>query len=188
MAGTTLKDRMRLLLENAPRGTQAALARACNVKPPSVNAWISGETQTIEGENLLNAARFFNVNPEWLATGRGRRERFTIGESPYGQSLGESVTNGLDRPPSHPLTLDPEILHEAMTLLVHDEQQAGEFTPRERTMRLADLYARVAADGGRLTREHNAEFVAEVRSRAEGVHGGNELAGHRTKPSRARAK
>ncbi|EIK96083.1 putative phage repressor [Pseudomonas sp. M47T1] len=54
-----------------PKTTQAALARACGIKPPSVNDWLSGKTKTIEGENLLNAAEALKVIPMWLATGKG---------------------------------------------------------------------------------------------------------------------
>lgn len=173
MAPSSLKDRLALVLSGMPRGSKAALARACRVKGPSVSDWLSGKTQTLEGENLLNAARFLNVSPEWLATGRGPRERFSSSQTGSKQ-LDEAMTNGLAHPPSQPLTLDPEMLYEAMTLLVHDEQQGGKFTPRERSMRLAELYGRVAADGGRLSKEHNAEFIKEVMARQEGVDGERE--------------
>lgn len=186
MANTTLKDRLDLLMVGKKRGTKAALARFCKVKEPSVADWFNGKTKTLEGENLLNAAKFFNVSPEWLATGKGPHERLSTGEVNASQLLGKAMTNGLASPPSQPLTLNPEILHEALILLVHDEQQAGQYTPRDRAVRLADLYTRVADDGGRLTKEHNAEFIAEVRSRAEGESSGNELEQHGAKPRRAR--
>ncbi|EMJ4069568.1 TPA: helix-turn-helix transcriptional regulator [Pseudomonas aeruginosa] len=70
-----------------PKVTQAALARACRVKPPSVNDWLSGKTKTIEGENLLNAAAFLRVSPLWLATGKGpMRERLTANKDGNEQS------------------------------------------------------------------------------------------------------
>lgn len=46
------------------------LARACGVKPPSVSDWRSGKSKEIEGHNLLRAAKFLQVEPEWLRTGR----------------------------------------------------------------------------------------------------------------------
>ena len=63
----TLKDRLELAMNGPPKVSQAALARACRVKPPSVNAWLTGDTKRIDGEKLFRAANFLGVNPEWLA-------------------------------------------------------------------------------------------------------------------------
>ncbi|MFD3300274.1 LexA family transcriptional regulator [Aquipseudomonas alcaligenes] len=68
---STLQERITKLLAGPPKISQAALARACGIKPPSVNDWVSGKTKSIEGENLLRAAAFLKVSPLWLATGRG---------------------------------------------------------------------------------------------------------------------
>ncbi|UXA38085.1 XRE family transcriptional regulator [Pseudomonas juntendi] len=68
---STLQERLRQAMDGPPRVSQAALARACGIKPPSVNDWLSGKTKTIEGRNLLLAAEFLGVAPKWLATGRG---------------------------------------------------------------------------------------------------------------------
>lgn len=51
--------------------TQAELARACGVKPPSVHGWLSGKAKFLRGENLLSAARALGVRQQWLATGDG---------------------------------------------------------------------------------------------------------------------
>lgn len=67
----TLADRIRTALAGPPRRSQAALARHCGVKPPSVSAWLSGDTKTIEGSNLLKAAEFLGVRPKWLSDGVG---------------------------------------------------------------------------------------------------------------------
>lgn len=66
----TWNERIKAELE-AQGKTAASLARACGVKPPSVSDWISGKTLKIEAENLLRAARFLSVHPEWLRHGRG---------------------------------------------------------------------------------------------------------------------
>lgn len=167
MANTTLKERLDLLMAGKRRGTKAALARFCKVKEPSVADWFNGKTKTLEGENLLNAAKFFNVSPEWLATGKHPRERFSSVLT-SGKQLGESVTSYLVDPPSQPATLDPDTVFETFSLLVHDEQLAGPYSPRDRAARFAELFARVAADGGvRLTKEHNNEFLGEVDARAK---------------------
>ncbi|KTC25459.1 hypothetical protein AO392_14640 [Pseudomonas putida] len=68
---STLQERLRQVMAGPPKISQAALARACGIKPPSVNDWISGKTKTIEGQNLLRAAEFLKVTPMWLATGKG---------------------------------------------------------------------------------------------------------------------
>ena len=68
---TTFKDRLALAMKGPPKVSQAALARACGVKPPSVTDWLSGRTKTLEGKNLLSAAAFLKVSPDWLATGKG---------------------------------------------------------------------------------------------------------------------
>ena len=56
------------------RITKAGLARACGIKQPSVSDWFSGQTAALEGRNLIAAAAYLDVSPEWLATGRGRRQ------------------------------------------------------------------------------------------------------------------
>ena len=53
-----------------PRPTQADLARAGGIKPPSVAGWFNGSTRSL-GKALLPIAQFLGVNPEWLNTGRG---------------------------------------------------------------------------------------------------------------------
>jgi transcriptional regulator with XRE-family HTH domain len=53
------------------RITQKALADACGVKPPSVVDWFNGDTKTLDGTNLIAAAKFLRVRPEWLASGDG---------------------------------------------------------------------------------------------------------------------
>lgn len=68
---TTFSERLKLATQGLPRGVQARLAAACDVSPPSVNAWFSGDTKTIAADVIFPAARFLKVNPEWLATGRG---------------------------------------------------------------------------------------------------------------------
>ena len=69
-----LSDRLRVAMEKSGI-TQAELARACNVKPPSVHGWLSGKSKFLRGENLLCAARVLNVDQQWLATGEGPERR-----------------------------------------------------------------------------------------------------------------
>ncbi|WP_391485411.1 LexA family transcriptional regulator [Acinetobacter baumannii] len=69
----TLAERLKYAMEVLPpkkiKGVD--LARAVGVKPPSVSDWLSGKSKKMEGENLLRAAKYLNVNALWLATGAG---------------------------------------------------------------------------------------------------------------------
>lgn len=67
----TLQERLKLAMAGPPKISQVALARACGIRAPSVNDWLSGKTKSIEGQNLLLAAEFLRVIPMWLATGKG---------------------------------------------------------------------------------------------------------------------
>lgn len=68
----TLKTRLRDALNDMgiSEPNQAEIARITGVKPPSVNAWFSGETKSL-GKALLPLASYLGVSPEWLNTGRG---------------------------------------------------------------------------------------------------------------------
>lgn len=76
----TLAERLRYAMEILPpnkiKGVD--LARAVGVKPPSVSDWLSGKSKTMEGENLVRAAKFLKVNPTWLASGTGEIQPDTI--------------------------------------------------------------------------------------------------------------
>lgn len=67
---TLLGSRLRLAIAKMGM-TQAQLARACGVKPPSVNGWLNGKAKYLKGQNLLAAAKALNVSQDWLATGDG---------------------------------------------------------------------------------------------------------------------
>jgi transcriptional regulator with XRE-family HTH domain len=168
---STLQSRMEELIARKwgpvpPRGHLARLATAAEVKSSSVAGWLNGKTKELSGPVLLRVADFFGVSKEWLATGKGPREPFNNNE------LGRSMTSVQLSAASRSERPDPEILHEALMLLEHDEFQAGAYPPRLKSNRLSELYGRVAADGGRLTREHNDEFVREIEVRRKGVAGG----------------
>lgn len=72
MSKTTLQERMTLALGRKSGLTQAGLARACGgIARSSVNAWVKGGTESIDGKFLTSAARYLGVDPHWLATGEG---------------------------------------------------------------------------------------------------------------------
>lgn len=74
-----LKDRMKQALVERRKAdkaaSQAGLAKASGVSRATVTDWFNGKTKNIRGEHLPAAARYLNVNPLWLATGEGSRER-----------------------------------------------------------------------------------------------------------------
>jgi DNA-binding transcriptional regulator YdaS (Cro superfamily) len=82
----SLKDRLLKGMDGPPRISQAALARACGVRPPSVTNWLSGRTKRLEGANLLAAARALNVSPDWLSSGNGPMRR-ELGHASYGWAI-----------------------------------------------------------------------------------------------------
>lgn len=49
---------------------QVDLAKACHTSPTAVWMWFEGKTVSLRGKNLLAAANFFGVLPQWLETGR----------------------------------------------------------------------------------------------------------------------
>lgn len=67
---TTLSERMKEALEGSG-ASPADLARACQVKPPSVSNWLSGETKSLKASTAIRAAEFLGVNQLWLTEGRG---------------------------------------------------------------------------------------------------------------------
>jgi transcriptional regulator with XRE-family HTH domain len=138
-------------MEGPPRVTQAALAKACNVAPPSVNDWLSGKSKTMESSKLLAAARFLNVNADWLATGKGSRElNVKLPLEGVGQAL--QIHN-----------LDPATLSRALFWLDFEEGVKGLYQPLRRASRLMDLYQAVESGGGDLPREQADELIEAAR-------------------------
>jgi hypothetical protein len=90
----SLNARLRAAMSGPPKVTQAALAKACGVRQPSVSDWLSGRTRSLDSNHLIAASRFLRVSPEWLATGRGemRSGEGRAKNSPSG--LGGQSQNG----------------------------------------------------------------------------------------------
>jgi len=66
-----LAARMALALNQKRGATQGTLARACGVKQPSVQAWLTGRTKSLKATTLLKAAKYLGVLPLWLESGIG---------------------------------------------------------------------------------------------------------------------
>lgn len=67
-----IAERLRSLLNRDAGLTQAALARFCEVSTAAVAKWCN--QGVISPYNLMQAAKFFNVSHEWLATGEGEKK------------------------------------------------------------------------------------------------------------------
>lgn len=67
---TTLAQRIEEALHELD-AKPADLARACGIKPPSVSAWMSGDTKSLKAATAIRAAQFLKVNQLWLTEGRG---------------------------------------------------------------------------------------------------------------------
>lgn len=68
----TLAERLQWAMERA--GVKPAqLARARNVKPPSVSDWLNGKTKSLKFDSATLAAAVLHVNARWLADGKGPR-------------------------------------------------------------------------------------------------------------------
>lgn len=70
---STLAERLIAAMSGPPKVTSVALSMACGVTPPSVHGWRTGKSKTLEGSNLLAAAKFLGVRSEWLANGIGSK-------------------------------------------------------------------------------------------------------------------
>ena len=133
--------------------TPTALIRETGISKAGVYFLLDGTTKAgkVRADTITKLCTALEVNRDWLMTGKGPRDASNL--------------NGNREPESHLDRPDPDTLHEAITLIVYDEAVAGTYPPRAYARRLAELYARVAADGGKLTDAHNDELVDEVNAR-----------------------
>ena len=67
-----LKDRINSCLKEK-NVKKTDLARATKSPRATVSDWTSGKTEKLSGDKLLLVAKFFNVSPEWLQTGKGEK-------------------------------------------------------------------------------------------------------------------
>lgn len=73
------------------RGMSASdLARAVGVTSAAVSRWEKGQVKNLRMEHLFTIARILDINPEWLATGRGHKKGHLLDQ------------NGMVREPSAP--------------------------------------------------------------------------------------
>lgn len=138
----TLAERIKAAMAGPPVVTQAELARACNVKPPSVADWMSGRTKSIEGENLVNAAAKLGVSAKWLATGRGQMRVEFSGSAKAPRELAGAL--GIPDSASQPARLDIEKLAAAIGAIDGALENLGlRWTPAAKAEVVDHLYTDV---------------------------------------------
>lgn len=121
-------QRIHELLAADPHKSAAGLARACGIKSGSVSGWFGAgkPTKMISGDNLVSAAAYLNVTPEYIMTGRDRR---TKQASPH-VSLSEETR------------LDPVMLAETAAAISRLYERSGKvFKLEEEPERFLQAYA-----------------------------------------------
>lgn len=73
-----LSERMELAVKHwqvanpdQPRFNNSVAARAIGCERAAISAWRLGGIKEIKSVHLFNAARYLDVSPEWLGTGKG---------------------------------------------------------------------------------------------------------------------
>lgn len=71
----TLQERIKELLAGPPATKAIHLAAAVGVSRATVSAWVNGKVMEMDGTTSFKVAKYFGVNPEWVQTGRGEKNR-----------------------------------------------------------------------------------------------------------------
>jgi len=74
---TFLQDRIRSARKEAGL-TQQALSDKIGIARAAVAQWETGATTSIEGNNLMRAAKALGVSAQWLIDGTGEKEEVTL--------------------------------------------------------------------------------------------------------------
>lgn len=118
---TTLAERVTERME-AMRLSNAKLAKAAKVKPPTAFNWACGKTKNIKGEPLLLAAIALGVTPGWLATGMGKKFPDT---SEQKHSVQEENVAYFEKPGTllYPWPFGEAVTHQQYSLLSPEEKR-----------------------------------------------------------------
>jgi transcriptional regulator with XRE-family HTH domain len=159
---TTLAERLaQAMREATPPVSQADLARACGIKPPSVHAWLSGKAKDIRGDNAVKAARKLGITVEWLTTGRGPMRPYPAQGAGQVSTVGErrAAMEGTSQYGS----VDARILEDAEAWAQIFETASGRpYSRREKTELMSRVYAQISANGGRLSDQSHREYLQEL--------------------------
>lgn len=163
---TTLKERLEKALSENKSLSKAGLARSCGIRPPSVSNWFDGRTKNLVGANLLRAAHYLGVSPEWLATGKPPM-RPRAGEE---QHLSAPDDDG-----SHAARLDPEIVRNTYQLLRNTYKDGKRKYKIETEPDLfAEVYERLARIKGKSPQAELISIGQIIERRWQGKEDGRE--------------
>lgn len=68
---STLKTRIEEAMRRNPKLSQADIARACEVKTPSVADWLNGKTKSLKPKPARLASMLFGWDQNWIGNGVG---------------------------------------------------------------------------------------------------------------------
>ncbi len=186
----TFKQRMKRIRVRAGLKSQGAAASAIGCERGTVGMWEapSSNVQAVSAEWLFAVARAYKVRPEWINNLRsgadgypwvGGAESLSVEPTTHESLAAAPTPSQFGRP-------DPDILHEALTLLAFSEEQSGRYSGRARTQELCRLYEWVERDGGRLSDASNDAFEASVWARRNRLGGADDRANTPERKRRAR--
>lgn len=110
---------------NGQKFSNAAFGRAVGVSRQAVGDWRKGRTMEIKGSPLLRAASYLNVNPTWLAEGRGKPGNNAIHEEPA-----TYATSSIEQRLLNVLHAIPSDQHEAFVRSVEHLVSAAQHVPK----------------------------------------------------------
>lgn len=168
----SFKARMRRIRQRAGYTSQANAADEIGCERGTVSMWEapSSNVKTVSAEWLFEVARVYKVRPDWINNLRSSDDGFPWEPNSASMPPVEPPPSVTDGPLSHRATLDPAILHEAITLLLFDLDHGGPRSARSASDLVLDLYRRLQANGGRLPPDEEIAF--EESARARGQHRG----------------
>lgn len=162
------RDNLARLVKEA--GGQVAFANLIGKDRNQVGQWLM-DPEATGARNIGNASARQIENALGLASGSL--------DYPADATPGSPLTPAGERNPSsvlasHFQTLDPAILLEAERwTMIFEAADGAKWPPLRRMQRLADVYARIVADGGLLSDEHHADYMLELNEAVERRTGGN---------------
>lgn len=173
MPPNTLAARLQSALDRKPGATKAALARACQVKGPSVVDWFNGKTLSLKGRSLVRAAAYLGVDPGWLATGSGSPGWTDIQHSVAGEPPPRwEVAQVLSLPPiNSPLITWGENMHKDLPRKFRVAAPDDSMAPRVRAGELLEFDTSLqprAGDGVLVRDDAGHHFFRIYRERRPG--------------------
>ncbi len=79
---STFAGRLRFAMRAAGKTNQSALAREIGVKPQAIQYLVAPSNSATGSTHVAALAGALNVNPQWLATGKGPMERIAVNRLP----------------------------------------------------------------------------------------------------------